>query len=101
VNLDQYASDLLAHLLACEQAPTHDSACNFELQLQPLPQALPTPVSAVPEPAPLALLLAGLVCIGLVKWRRGTNPPLNSSATAARLPCMIQRDEQGRAISLA
>ena len=75
MNTDQYAPDLLAHLNACAQAPTHDAACHLELQLQPLQQALPAPASVVPEPAPLALLLAGLVCIGLAKWRCGTFPP--------------------------
>lgn len=45
------------------------------MQPAPLQQALPAPASVVPEPAPLALLLAGLVCIGLAKWRCGTFPP--------------------------
>lgn len=69
MNNTQYASDLLAHLLACEQAPTHDSACHFELQLQPAPLQLQAPVAAIPEPASWALLLAGLAAIGLKKLR--------------------------------
>ena len=70
MNTDQYAPDLLAHLNAWAQAPTHDAACHLELQLQPAPLQLQAPVAAIPEPASWAMLLAGLAVLGWVARRR-------------------------------